>query len=134
MHKVVQHAEIEVHPDFVQNRLQPGVERLTILPHHQGGPDGTKTLRRFRHHPRNNVMRLRTHLSLLPALEPTATRSDGYRFEPGGDAGQIRAILRIWTSVDGAGDGNRTRTVSLGSRTITPGHGLDLVNSVLRSG
>jgi hypothetical protein len=64
MHEVVQDAEIKVHPDFVQNRLQASVERFSILPHNQGGPDGTETLRRIRSHPRNKVMRLRTHLSL----------------------------------------------------------------------
>lgn len=29
VHEVVQYAEIEVHPDFVEGRLEPGVERLT---------------------------------------------------------------------------------------------------------
>ena len=36
MHEVIQDAEIEVHPDFVQNRLETGVERLAILPHYKG--------------------------------------------------------------------------------------------------
>ncbi len=34
MHEVVQYAEIEGHPDFVEDRLEPGVERLTVLAYH----------------------------------------------------------------------------------------------------
>jgi hypothetical protein len=67
MNEVVQHAEVKVHSYFIQNRLQASVERLAILPHHQGGPDGTQALRRIWRHPRNKIIRLRAHLSLLPA-------------------------------------------------------------------
>jgi hypothetical protein len=65
MHEVVQDTEIEVHPDFVQNRLKTGVERLAILPDDEGRSDSTKALRRIRRDPRNKVMRLCAHLRFL---------------------------------------------------------------------
>jgi hypothetical protein len=70
MYEVVQNSEIETHPDFVQNRLQPGIERLTVLRHHQGRPDSTKTLDKIRRRSRDEVMRLRGH------TDPLATGAD----------------------------------------------------------
>jgi len=64
MHEVVQHAEIEVHPNLVKHRLKPSVERLTVLAYHQSGPDGAQALGRIGRPSREEVVRLRGHLGL----------------------------------------------------------------------
>ena len=72
MNEVVKHAEIEIHSDLVQYRLEPSVERPAVLAHYQGCTDCAEALGRIRHHSRNEgVMRLRGHLGVLPATEPT---------------------------------------------------------------
>jgi hypothetical protein len=44
VYEVVQYAEIEVHTDLVEHRLESGVEGFAVLGHDQGGPDGAQTL------------------------------------------------------------------------------------------
>src|ERR1700722_6916169 len=65
MHEVAQHAEIEVHPDLVQDRLETSVKRLTVLAYHQGTPDGTQALGRIGGRSREDVVWLRGHVGLL---------------------------------------------------------------------
>ena len=65
MQEVIQHSEVEVHPHLVQDRLEPRVERLKVLWHHQGSPDGAQGLGRIRRPGRDQVARLRRHLGLL---------------------------------------------------------------------
>ena len=64
MHEFVQHVEIEAHPDLVKHSLQPGVERLTVLAYHQGGPDAAQVPGRTKR-PSEEVVRLRAHPGLL---------------------------------------------------------------------
>jgi hypothetical protein len=65
VNEVVQHTEIKVHSDLIENCLEPGIERLSVLVHHQSGPDGTEALGRIRQPTRDKVMRLRNHAGLL---------------------------------------------------------------------
>jgi hypothetical protein len=65
MHEVVQRGEIEVHPDLVQDCLEPGVERRTVLTDHQGGPDLAQALGRIVRLSRDEVVRLRGHPGLF---------------------------------------------------------------------
>jgi hypothetical protein len=76
MHEAVQHTEIEVHPDLVKHRLEPGVECLTVLAYHQGSPDGAQAPSRIGCPSREEVLRLSGHLG--PSLAVA-----GYRFTTG---------------------------------------------------
>src|SRR5262249_38166840 len=65
MHEVVQRAKVEVYPDFVQDGLEPGIERRTVLRYHESGPDRAQALGRVVGPLGNEVLRLRAHDGLL---------------------------------------------------------------------
>jgi hypothetical protein len=75
MYEVIQHAEVEVHPDLVKHRLEPSIERLTILTYHQGGPDSAQALGRTKRPSGEDILRLRGHLGLLSL--PSSLQSRG---------------------------------------------------------
>jgi hypothetical protein len=91
VHEVVQHAEIEIHPDLVKHRLKPGVERLTVLAYHQGGPDGAQALGRTGRPPGRKSCGCAVILASPPSrrVYGAKVRRPVIR-EPGGDSGLLR--------------------------------------------
>jgi len=59
------------------------------------------------------------------ARGPTSPRKIDYR--PGTIKAQLGTHILTWAFVMRAGDENRTRTISLGSRAVPPGYRPDLV-------